>query len=88
MIIDYWIEIAVAFGLAVDHLYTWMGISPLAVLGRAAEVIPTWMEWAAAFTLIILSIKPFYAKLRLHPRTGADAASGTDLSPSACKTPT
>ncbi len=54
---------AVLFGLAVDQLYAALGISPQAVIGQAAEVIPPWAQSAAAMVLLLLSVKPLYRKV-------------------------
>ena len=51
---------AVLFGLALDGIYSSFGISVQAVVGRAAEIIPPWVQWPAALILILLSIKPVY----------------------------
>ncbi len=50
---------AILFGLAVDQLYQLLGISPQAVIGEAAELIPYELRLSGALLLIILSIRPF-----------------------------
>lgn len=47
---------AVALGLAVDWLYVSLGISPLAVMGQAAELLPEWLGQAGAGLLLLLSL--------------------------------
>jgi uncharacterized membrane protein YraQ (UPF0718 family) len=54
---------AVFFGLVVDQIYSHMGISAQAMVGQASEVIPLWIQWAAAFLVLVLSIKPLYRML-------------------------
>jgi hypothetical protein len=49
---------AVLFGLAVDQVYAYLGISVQAVVGKAAEVVPLWAQWAGAFILFLFSVKP------------------------------
>jgi len=48
----------VLFGLAVDHFYLSFGLSPKALVGQAAEVVPVLGQVAGAFTLLGLSIRP------------------------------
>jgi hypothetical protein len=55
---------AVLFGLAVDALYRLIGISPVAVLGEAAEIFPYPVKVAAGIALVLLSIKPFWELLK------------------------
>nr|WP_228721365.1 SO_0444 family Cu/Zn efflux transporter [Desulfosediminicola ganghwensis] len=51
---------AVVFGLIVDQIYLRAGISPQAVIGEAAEIIPVPIKLAAVFILLAISIKPLY----------------------------
>ena len=51
---------AVVFGLIVDQIYLRAGISPQAVIGEAAEIIPMPIKLAAVFILLAISIKPLY----------------------------
>jgi len=55
---------AVGFGLAVDQLYMALQISPKAIIGEAAELVPEWMRIASACILVIYSVKPVYGQLR------------------------
>lgn len=50
---------AVAFGLGVDAVYTVLEISPAAIIGEAAELVPYSVKLGAAIVLILLSISPF-----------------------------
>lgn len=52
------------FGLGVDQLYQMLHISPKAVIGEAAELIPEWLKYVAAVILLALSVKPLSAKFR------------------------
>jgi uncharacterized membrane protein YraQ (UPF0718 family) len=54
---------AVFFGLVVDQVYIHLGISAQAMAGQASEVIPLWIQWAAAFVVLVLSLKPLYRML-------------------------
>lgn len=49
---------AVAFGLGVDALYQLVGISPRAIIGDAAELVPENIKLFAALLLLALSIRP------------------------------
>lgn len=51
---------AVLFGLLADSLYGWLGISPHAVLGSAAEIVPYWLQLISALILLGISVKPLY----------------------------
>lgn len=55
---------ALAFGLAIDQLYQMLHISPKAVIGEAAELIPQSLKYAGALILLILSAKPLSALFR------------------------
>jgi hypothetical protein len=54
----------VLFGLVVDQLYLSLGLSPKALVGQAAEVVPVWGQVAGAFTLLVLSIRLLSATFR------------------------
>ncbi len=58
---------AVLFGLSVDFIYQFLGISPIAIIGEASELVPYSVKIAASILLILLSIQPFielFRKLR------------------------
>jgi hypothetical protein len=55
---------AVAFGLGVDQLYSYLNISPQAIIGEAAEIVPESMKMLAVLVLVTISIKPLYAQFR------------------------
>lgn len=55
---------AILFGLIVDQIYKMAGISPQAVIGEAAEVVPYGLKLGGALLLLVLSIKPFSIWLR------------------------
>ena len=50
--------LSVAFGLAVDQVYAAFSLTPQALVGQAAEIVPEWMKWGGALLLLALSIKP------------------------------
>ena len=70
---------AVLFGLGVDGLYHWMGISPRAVIGNASELIPPAVKLAAVLVVLAISVKPLVAAVR-HKFT-AKPAPTTFISP-------
>ncbi len=55
---------AVLFGLGVDKLYLLAGISPQAIIGEAAEIVPHGLKVAASILLMLLSIKPIMTWLK------------------------
>ena len=52
--------VSVACGLVLDGIYGVLGISAIAVLGQAAEVLPGWLELAGALVLLGLSVPPLF----------------------------
>jgi uncharacterized membrane protein YraQ (UPF0718 family) len=62
---------AVGSGLIVDQIYAGFAVSALAVVGRAAEIVPYWLRLAGALFIIILSVRPIYRLVRAYfPVTG------------------
>lgn len=55
---------SVSFGLLLDKIYIWSGISAQAVVGQASEMMPHSIQLISAIILMILSIKPFYLFIR------------------------
>ncbi len=55
---------AVISGLIVDQIYAVLALSPIASLGRTAEIIPEWVKWTGAAIVLLLSVKPIYNSLR------------------------
>lgn len=56
--------ISVLCGLAVDAIYFSLGISAVAAVGHAAEILPTWLMTTATLLLLTLSIRPLYNVIR------------------------
>ena len=54
---------SVMFGLAVDQIYHFMNISPQAIIGKASEIVPFWLEIAGVAVLLLISIKPLYQSI-------------------------
>ncbi len=55
---------AVLFGMGVDILYQWIGVSPRAIIGNASELIPTQIKLVAVVILLVISVKPLLAAIR------------------------
>ena len=55
---------AVAAGLGVDWLYSYLQISPQAALGQAAELVPGYIKFIAALFLLAISAKPLWQVLK------------------------
>ena len=53
--------ISVLCGLAVDVVYLSLGISAVAAVGQAAEVLPGWLMTTATLLLLALSVRPLYS---------------------------
>lgn len=71
----------VIFGLVLDQIYTFFGISAQAVIGQAAEIMPVWAEWAGAIILLFLSAKPIFGGIgtRLKPENPEHHETEGDL---------
>jgi uncharacterized membrane protein YraQ (UPF0718 family) len=72
--------VSVGAGLVLDSIYTLSGISAQAAVGQAAEIIPGWVQLAAALILVGLSIRPLTRSLKgwmgkMRPAKGETAAS-------------
>ncbi len=52
---------AVVFGLAVDQLYAWLGVSVQASLGRAGALVPAWARTIGGVILLAMSVRPVWA---------------------------
>jgi len=55
---------AVLFGLAVDRVYGFLGLSARAMVGQASEWVPAWAQWVGAAMLLVLSVQPVSRSLR------------------------
>jgi len=55
---------SVLMGWAVDQAYAALGISAKAAAGQAAEIVPQYLQWAAALLIVAISIQPTTLKLR------------------------
>lgn len=55
---------AVGFGLLVDWIYSYLEISPQAILGDASEIIPEWLKLTSVMVILLLSIQPLMNYLK------------------------
>lgn len=60
---------AVIFGLALDQIYSFLGISAQAVAGQAADWVPHWAQIIGALILLALSARPVYESIRSRLNT-------------------
>ena len=67
---------AVIFGLALDQVYSLLGISAQAVAGKAAEWIPHWAQIIGAAILLALSARPVYEIIRSRLNTKTNHVHG------------
>jgi hypothetical protein len=74
----------VAFGLAVDRIYSALGILPQAVVGQAAEILPEPVKIVGAAALLILSIKPLLMAVK---KLGAADHHGDACATACCSAP-
>ncbi len=51
---------SVGLGLALDYVYRLLSISPYANIGKAAELVPEWIQIVGAVFLIAVSIRPMW----------------------------
>jgi uncharacterized protein len=72
--------VSVAFGLAVDQVYSLLGISAKAVAGQATEIIPDWAQLAGAFVLILMSVRPLFRLITSRVRKGASQTQSASCS--------
>ncbi|MHB8810811.1 MAG: SO_0444 family Cu/Zn efflux transporter [Desulfobulbaceae bacterium] len=54
--------VSVLCGLTLDQIYSVLGISAKAAVGKAAEVAPEWLQNVATFLLLLLSVRPLVRK--------------------------
>jgi uncharacterized membrane protein YraQ (UPF0718 family) len=52
---------AVLFGLIVDQVYAFWGISAQAMVGQASEIVPQWAGWVGALVILGMSVKPIWS---------------------------
>ncbi len=70
--------VSVLCGLVVDAIYLSLGISAVAVVGKAAEVLPHWLMLSSTLLLLALSVRPLYAILLGWFGRGAGCGCSTD----------
>jgi hypothetical protein len=50
--------VSVICGILLDGVYQYLGVSPQAVIGAAAEIIPLWLQVGCAAVLLVFSFRP------------------------------
>jgi len=72
--------VSVLCGLALDHLYVFLGISAQAAVGQAAEITPEWLRTAASLLILALSVRPLYRSVAQWFGVKEQACSCSDKS--------
>jgi len=62
------------FGLVLDQVYPALGILPHAVAGRAAEIVPGWVQTVGACVLLGFSVRPLSRTVRKRVGLGNKGA--------------
>ena len=79
---------AVGFGLLVDLIYRYLGISAQAVVGQAGEAIPYAVELVGAILILALSLKPIWRFIsRRFTKPGPAVESSATGTPASLNTP-
>lgn len=55
---------AILFGLGIDQLYQALALTPQAIIGEAAKLIPQGLKTAGACLLLLLSIRPVFQRVK------------------------
>ncbi|MGD8243551.1 MAG: SO_0444 family Cu/Zn efflux transporter [Desulfobacterales bacterium] len=75
---------SIAFGLALDQVYAFWGLSAKAMAGQASEIIPLWLEWLSVSILLAISIKPVVAGIKSNIKGLIRRKSETPASVAEC----
>ncbi|MBI5524581.1 MAG: SO_0444 family Cu/Zn efflux transporter [Desulfarculus sp.] len=78
---------SVLCGLALDQIYAWLGISPRALAGAAAELVPAWAQVTGALLLLGLSV-PHILRRWWRPKAVTLAATPEASPGQTCSGPT
>jgi hypothetical protein len=71
--------VSVACGLALDAVFAWLGLSAVAQVGQASEIVPEWLRTVSAGVLVAISIRPVSAAvMNLLRRRGGHAGHDHD----------
>jgi uncharacterized membrane protein YraQ (UPF0718 family) len=55
---------SICFGLAVDEIYQFLGISLSATVIQGSEIVPEWIRFAGAVLLLLISVKPVWKTIK------------------------
>lgn len=78
----------VLFGLALNQVYTSLGLSAQAMAGKASDVVPVWIQWAGAVIILLLSAKPVSCTITAWIRRMEAGGRRAGHTPHACASPT
>jgi hypothetical protein len=79
---------SVLFGLAVDKVYVFYGLSAKAMVGQASEIVPLWGEWAGAIVLLLMSVKPVSSSIQAWVKKRVAKRGRVGDGAAACASPT
>jgi len=54
---------SVLFGLILDQVYAYLGISARAMVGHASEIVPEWAGWIGALVILGMSVRHFWSAI-------------------------
>jgi len=72
---------AVVFGLIVDQVYAYFGISAQAMVGQASEIVPEWAGLMGAVLILGMSLKPIWSALKARFKPAGPKAEMEDAHP-------
>lgn len=76
--------VSVMFGLALDAIYAVAGMSAVATIGTATEIVPVWLKNSSAMALILMSVPLSIQAIRkkFNRQKGSCGCSGSSCSSS------
>jgi hypothetical protein len=66
---------AVVFGLIVDQVYVAFGLSALAMVGQASEIVPLWAGLIGALVIVLISAKPIFKAIQARVKPAKPSPS-------------
>jgi uncharacterized protein len=79
--------VSVICGLLVDMIYVSLGISALAVVGKAGGMLPSWLLLGATLFLLLLSVRPLWSIVQrrlIRKKVQKEGCACADSKPSCC----
>jgi len=77
---------AVVFGLLLDQIYFFAGISAVAMVGQVSEIMPGWIEMTAVILLIAISLKPVSTAIKAQIGSIKPSGKGSSAKMESCGT--